>query len=92
MEPDLVGLGRAVAAALLGPDVDDRRAGQVERPAERLEQGMEVVARHDADVGDAEILEQLAGLGEAGRPTCAAAGSARGRCAPTTGIRSTVRS
>ena len=64
MEPDLVGFGRAEAAALLGPDVDDRRAGQVERPAERLEQRVEVVARHEADVGDAEVLEQLAGLGE----------------------------
>ena len=32
VEPDLVGLGRPVAAALLGPDVDDRRAGQRRAP------------------------------------------------------------
>ena len=64
MEPDLVGLGRREAAALLGPDVDDDRALQRERPAERREQRLEVVAGHDADVGDAEILEQLARLGE----------------------------
>ena len=37
---------------------------QLERPAERLEQRVQVVAGHDADVGDAEVLEQLAGLGE----------------------------
>ncbi len=65
VEADLVGLGRAEAAALLGPDVDDRRAGQGERAAQGHQQRMDVVPGHDADVGDPEILEQLAGLGEA---------------------------
>ena len=48
VEADLVGLGRPEAAALLGPDVDDRRPGQVQRAAQRLEQGVQVVAGHDA--------------------------------------------
>ena len=64
MESDLVGLGRTVAATLLRPDVDDRRAGQAQGAPQRLEQRVEVVAGHDADVGDPEILEQLPGLGE----------------------------
>ena len=64
MEADLVGLGRPIAATLLGPDVDDRRPGQRQRAPERLEERVEVVPRHDADVGDPEVLEQLAGLGE----------------------------
>ena len=65
MEADLVRLGRAEPAALLGPHVDDRRSGQGERAAERLEQGVQVVTGNHADVGDPEILEQLARLGEA---------------------------
>ena len=64
VEADLVGLGRLVAAALLGADVDDRRPGQRQRAPQRAEERAEVVPRHDADVGDPEILEQLAGLGE----------------------------
>ena len=64
VEPDLVGLGRAVAAALLGPDVDDDRPAQLERLRERPLERLEVVAGHDADVGDPEVLEQLARLGE----------------------------
>ncbi len=64
MEADLVGLGRPEAAALLRPDVDDRRPGQLERLSERRQQRMEVVSGNRPDVGDAEILEQLAGLGE----------------------------
>ena len=63
MEPDLVALGRPEAAALLGPDVDDRRAGQRQRPPERLEQRVQVVPGHDPDVGDPEVLEQLARAG-----------------------------
>ena len=39
-----VSAGR-IATALLRPDVDDRRAGQRQRPPERLEQRVEVVAR-----------------------------------------------
>ncbi len=65
MEPDLVLLGRLVAAALLGPDVDDRRPRQCQGRVQRLEQGVEVMTRHDPDVGQAQVLEQLARLGEA---------------------------
>ena len=64
MEPDLVGLGGPEAAALLGPDMDDRRAGQVQGPAQGLQQGVHVVAGHDPDVGEPQVLEQLARLGE----------------------------
>ena len=64
MEADLVGLGRPVAATLLGPDVHDRRPGQRERRAQRLDQRVQVVAGHDADVGDPEVLEQLPRLRE----------------------------
>ena len=65
MEPDLIGLGRPEAAALLRPHVDDRRSGQRERSTEGHQQRMQVVPGNDPDVGDPEILEQLAGLGEA---------------------------
>ena len=65
VEADLVRLGRAEPAALLGPHVDDRRSGQRERAVQRHEQGVQVVTGHHADVGDPEILEQLARLGEA---------------------------
>ena len=64
MEPDLVGLGRTIAAPLLGPDVDDDRLVELERLGERLLEGGQVVAGDDPDVGDPEVLEQLAGLGE----------------------------
>ena len=64
MEPDLVGLGRLEAAALLRPDVDDHRPRQLQRLGERREQLPDLVARHEADVGDPEILEQPARLGE----------------------------
>ena len=64
MEADLVGLRRLVATSLLGADMDDGRAGQRQRTPQRAEERMKVVARHDADVGDAEILEQLTGLGK----------------------------
>ncbi len=64
MEPDLVGLGRPIPPALLGPHVDDDRTGHREGAPEGLEQRVDVVARHRADVGDPEVLEQLAGLGE----------------------------
>jgi len=40
------------------------RAWQLQRTTHRLEQRVHVVPRHDADVGQPEILEQLAGLGE----------------------------
>ena len=65
VEPDLVGLGGPEAAALLRPDMHDGRTGQGQSTSERLEQRVEVVARHGTDVGDPEILEQLPGLGEA---------------------------
>ena len=64
MERDLVGFGRAIAAALLGPDVDDDRALEVEHALEGLEERVEIVAGHDPDVGDPEILEELARRGE----------------------------
>ena len=65
MEPHLVLDRRPEAAALLRPDVDDRRPGQRERRTERVGQRRQVVPRHDPDVGDPEVLEQLARLGEA---------------------------
>ena len=64
VEADLVGFGRLVAASLLGADMDDRRPGQRQRPPQRADERPKVVPRHDADVGDPEILEQLAGLRE----------------------------
>ena len=64
METDLVGFCRSETAALLRPHVNDRRAGQEQRSPERLEEGVDVMARHHPDVGDPEILEQLAGLGD----------------------------
>ena len=62
MEADLVALGRSVAAALLGPDVDDDRTGQAQRAPERHLERLEVVAGNDPDVADAEVLEQAARL------------------------------
>ena len=38
VEADLVAFGRPVAAALLGPDVDEDRAVQLGGPTERLEE------------------------------------------------------
>ncbi len=64
MEADLVGLGRREASTLLGPDVDDDRALQLERLAERREERPDVVTGHEPDVGDPEVLEQLARLDE----------------------------
>ena len=64
MEADLVGFCRLETVALLRSDVHDRRAWLRKRATEGLEQGMQVVAGHRADVGDAEVLEQLAGLRE----------------------------
>ena len=60
VEGDLVGLGGPVAAALLCPNVDEDRALQLEDARERRQQRMDVVARDDAEVGDPEVLEQLA--------------------------------
>ena len=45
VEADLVGLGRPVAVALLGPDVDDDRPLELERLLERREERLHVVAR-----------------------------------------------
>jgi hypothetical protein len=64
VESDLVRLGGAVAAALLRPDVDDRRSGQRERALEGLQECVQVVTGDDPDVRDPEVLEELAGLGE----------------------------
>ncbi len=65
MEADLVLDRRPEASALLRAHVHDRGTGQRERGAERFDQCPEVVPRHDADIGQPEVLEQLAGLGEA---------------------------
>ncbi len=65
VEADLVGDGRLIAAALLGAHVDDDRAVHVaQRAAEHVPQPAQAVAGHRAGVDDAQILEQLAGLGE----------------------------
>ena len=64
VKSDLIGLGRTKPAALLGANMDDRGTRQCQCLAQRLEKGMKVVARHNADVGDPEILEELARLGE----------------------------
>ena len=44
--------------------MDEDGALELEHPCERLQQGVDVVARDDADVGDPEILEELARAGE----------------------------
>ncbi len=64
MEADLVEDRRPVAAALLGPDVDDRRPGQLQRGPERLGQRADVMPRDDTDVRDPEVLEELPRLRE----------------------------
>ena len=61
VERDLVGLGGSITAALLGPDVDEHRAVQLEHSPERLEQSVDVVAGDDTDIADPEILEELPG-------------------------------
>ena len=53
-------LGRLVALALDGLDVDDDRAARVDRLADALAQGVHVVAVDDADVGEAQLLEEHA--------------------------------
>ncbi len=65
VEADLVLLRRVVAPALLGPDVDEDRRIEGEGAPERVLEGPQVVAGNDSDVRDAEILEELARLGEA---------------------------
>jgi hypothetical protein len=52
VEADLIGLGRPEAPTLLGPDVDDDRTLQLEGLLERRQEGLEVVARDESDVGD----------------------------------------
>ena len=91
VEADLVGLGRLGATSLLGADMDDRRARQRQRPPQRAEQRTEVASRHHADVGDPEILEQLAGLGKLTTDLRRRRLSSS-TVGPTTGMRSTVRS
>ena len=62
----VVVLGRRVAAALLGEDVDDDRAlgGQLDGVAQRLLELVDVVAVDRADVADAERLEERRRLEE----------------------------
>jgi hypothetical protein len=57
VEPDLVRLRRSESPPLLRPDVDDRGTRERQRAAQRLEQGMELMARYRADVRDPEVLE-----------------------------------
>src|SRR5206468_7834867 len=64
VEADLVGLSRAIAVALLRPNVNDDRTLELQRPLEGREQGAQVVAGNQADVGDPEVLEQATGLDE----------------------------
>ena len=64
VERDLVLLRRAVALPLLGADVDDHGTRERERAPEGLLEQAPVVPGHHADVGDPEVLEQLARLGE----------------------------
>ena len=92
MEADLVGLGRAEAATLLGAHVDDGRAGQGERGAERLVERVQVVAGHDPDVGQAQVLEQLARLGQPDDRGAQPLRPLEQRPSPTTGTLSIVRS
>ena len=54
-------LGRLVALALDGLDVDHDRAARVDGLAHALAQRVHVVAVDDADVGEAQLLEEHAG-------------------------------
>ena len=86
-------LGRLVALALDRLDVDDDRPARLDGLADALAQGVHVVAVDDADVGEAELLEEHAGheerlhrlldvLAAAGRPARRWRGCAprRARC------------
>ena len=65
VEADLVRDGGLVAASLLGSNVNDHRAVHVaQRATEHRVQRRQAVAGHRAGVRDAQVLEQLARLGE----------------------------
>ena len=88
MEADLVGHGRLVAAALLGAHVDEHRPFHVaQSAAQHAVQPRQVVAGHRADVGDAQVLEQLAGLGEVDRTDLRKRRDHSTTAGPTTGTR-----
>ena len=79
VEADLVPLRRTVAAPLLGPDVHEDRDVHGEGATEGVLERPQVVAGNHADVGDPEILEELAGLGEADHRLAHAAAELQGR-------------
>ena len=56
-----VSLSRLVALSLDGLDVDDDRAARVDGLAHALPQGVHVVPVHDADVSEAQLLEEQPG-------------------------------
>ena len=64
VEADLIALRRSIAAALLRANVDENRAGNLQGGSEDVLQAADVVAGNNAQVGDPQVLEQLAGLGE----------------------------
>ncbi len=78
VEGDLIALGRSVAPALVRPDVDQNRARDVEGGPEDVLQAPNVVAGDDAQVGDSQIFEQLARLGEVDHHAADAAGQLEG--------------
>ena len=61
-----VGLGVGDALALDGQDVDQDRAFEALDVPEGVEQALDVVAVHRADVGEAHLLEEQAGVGGGG--------------------------
>ena len=64
MEAHLIALSRAIATPLARPDVDEHGPGNLQRRSEDVLHAGNVVARNDTQVCDAQILEELAGLGE----------------------------
>src|SRR5205814_2962748 len=62
MKPDLVALRGPIAAALLRSDVDEDWSRLVERPADGHVERPDVMTRDDADVRNAEVLEEAARL------------------------------
>ena len=64
VESDLIAFGRPVAATLDGPYVNQNRTRNVERRPKDVLEAAPVVARNDAEIGNPQILEELARLGE----------------------------
>ena len=68
VEADLVRLGRPEAVALLRAHVDDDGALVGQGPPEGRVERLQVVPGHRTDVGDAQVLEQLARAARSRRP------------------------